>query len=82
MPPQMDYFYHESRVPSVCLEQDDALEPAISCMMVGDGAVGKTSMIVSYTTNGYPTDYKQTAFDVFSGKCMIFDPFWWLIYNN
>lgn len=64
----MDYFYEESRAPSVCLEQEDALEHAISCMLVGDGAVGKTSMIVSYTTNGYPTDYKQTAFDVFSGK--------------
>lgn len=75
MPPQMDYFYPESRVPSVCLEQDDALEPGISCMLVGDGAVGKTSMIVSYTTNGYPTDYKQTAYDVFSGKRMIFGPF-------
>ncbi|NP_001012250.1 rho-related GTP-binding protein RhoV [Danio rerio] len=72
MPPQMDYFYHESRVPSVCLEQDEELlEPAISCMLVGDGAVGKTSMIVSYTTNGYPTDYKQTAFDVFSGQVQV-----------
>lgn len=68
MPPQMDYFYQHSRVPSVCLDQDDELDPAITCMLVGDGAVGKTSMIVSYTSNGYPTDYKQTAFDVFSGK--------------
>uniref|UniRef100_A0A3B5BD60 Ras homolog family member V n=1 Tax=Stegastes partitus TaxID=144197 RepID=A0A3B5BD60_9TELE len=38
-----------------------------SCMLVGDGAVGKTSMIISYVFNGYNTDYRQTAFDVFTG---------------
>lgn len=66
----MDYFYHESRVPSACgLTREDELEPGvISCMLVGDGAVGKTSMIVSYTSNGYPTEYQQTGFDVFSGE--------------
>lgn len=78
MPPQMDYFYQEARIPPVCVEQghehghahapDSDPEPVISCMLVGDGAVGKTSMIISYTNNGYPTDYKQTAFDVFAGK--------------
>lgn len=70
MPPNMDYFYHESRVPSACgLTREDELEPGvISCMLVGDGAVGKTSMIVSYTSNGYPADYQQTGFDVFSGQ--------------
>ncbi|CAB1342576.1 unnamed protein product [Coregonus sp. 'balchen'] len=73
MPPQMDYYCEESRVPSSCglMSQEARLErepAAISCMLVGDGAVGKTSMIVSYTTNGYPTDYKQTGFDVFSGQ--------------
>lgn len=70
MPPQMDYFYHESRVPSGCgLTREDELDPdVISCMLVGDGAVGKTSMIVSYISNGYPAEYQQTGFDVFSGE--------------
>lgn len=70
MPPQMDYFYHESRVPSDCgLTREDELDPdVITCMLVGDGAVGKTSMIVSYTSNGYPAEYQQTGFDVFCGE--------------
>ncbi|XP_036405704.1 rho-related GTP-binding protein RhoV-like isoform X2 [Megalops cyprinoides] len=68
MPPQMDYHCEEARVPSVC---GDSLGPALSCMLVGDGAVGKTSMIVSYTTNGYPTEYQQTAFDVFSALVQV-----------
>nr|XP_020459389.1 rho-related GTP-binding protein RhoV [Monopterus albus] len=73
MPPHMDYFYHESRVPSACgLTLEDERDPdVISCMLVGDGAVGKTSMIVSYTLNGYPTEYKQTGFDVFSGQVQV-----------
>ncbi|XP_077587596.1 rho-related GTP-binding protein RhoV-like [Stigmatopora nigra] len=39
----------------------------LSCLLVGDGAVGKTSMIISYIFNGYNSSYSQTAFDVFTG---------------
>jgi Ras family protein U len=37
----------------------------IKCVFIGDGAVGKTSLIISYTTNGYPNEYVPTAMDTY-----------------
>ncbi|XP_066550609.1 rho-related GTP-binding protein RhoV [Amia ocellicauda] len=72
MPPQMEYICDQSRVPSLPPSPDlHSAEPAVKCVLVGDGAVGKTSLIVSYTTNGYPTEYQPTAFDIFSGLVQV-----------
>lgn len=40
----------------------------IKCVLVGDVAVGKTSLITSYAQNLFQYDYKPTTFDNYNGK--------------
>ncbi|XP_076441568.1 cdc42 homolog [Babylonia areolata] len=48
-----------------------AMESEVRCVVVGDDAVGKTSMLMGYATNRYPTQHVPSVFDNYAGRIKV-----------
>ena len=43
---------------------------ALKLLALGDGAVGKSCLLISYSTNSFPSEYVPTVFDNYAVTIM------------